>query len=64
MNQELDNISEEDLNNDETLMQFLRGELSADDEEAFLQKLQQNPDLKSDYPVVAQKAEEVMAKLE
>ena len=53
MNQELDNISEQDLNDDETLMQYLRGELSAEDEAAFLQKIQQNPDLKSRAIAVA-----------
>ena len=53
MNQELDNISEEVLKDDETLMQFLRGELSAEDETAFMQKLQQNPDLKARAVAVA-----------
>ena len=53
MNQELDDISEEVLKDDETLMQYLRGELSAEDEALFLQKLQQNPDLKARATAVA-----------
>lgn len=53
MNQELDNISEEVLKDDETLMLFLRGELSAEDEASFLQKIQQNPDLKARAIAVA-----------
>lgn len=53
MNQELDNISEEVLKDDETLMQFLRGELSAEDEASFLQKIQQSPDLKARAIAVA-----------
>lgn len=53
MNQKLNDISEEVLKDDERLMQFLRGELSAEDETAFMQKLQQNPDLKSRAVAIA-----------
>ena len=53
MNQELDDISEEVLKDDETLMQYLRGNLSAEDEAAFMQKIQQNPDLKDRAIAVA-----------
>ena len=53
MNQVFDNISEEALKDDEDLMKFLRGELSADEEEAFMQKLQHNPDLKARAVAVA-----------
>ena len=53
MNQEINDIPQESLNNDEDLVKFLRGELSKDDEAAFLQKLQQNPDLKARAVAVA-----------
>ncbi|MBP5503253.1 MAG: hypothetical protein J6Y24_10755, partial [Bacteroidales bacterium] len=53
MNQEINDIPQELLDNDEDLVKFLRGELSKDDEAAFLQKLQQNPDLKARAIAVA-----------
>ena len=54
MNQEINNIPEEALKDDEDLVKFLRGELSANDEAAFMQKLQQNHDLKARAIAVAQ----------
>lgn len=53
MNQEINNIPEEVLKNDEDLVKFLRGELSANEEAAFMQNLQQNPDLKARAIAVA-----------
>lgn len=53
MNQEINNIPEEALKDDEDLVKFLRGELSANEETTFMQKLQQNPDLKARAIAVA-----------
>ena len=53
MNQEINNIPEEALKNDEDLVKFLRGELSANEEADFMQKLQQNHDLKARAIAVA-----------
>ena len=54
MNQEINNIPEEALKNDEDLVKFLRGELSANEEADFMQKLQQNHDLKARAIAVVQ----------
>ena len=53
MNQEFNDIPEEALKDDETLVKFLRGELSAEDEAAFIQKLRENPELKTRATAVA-----------
>lgn len=53
MNQEFDDIPTDVLNDDETLMKYLRGELSAEDEAAFLKKLQDNCALKKRAVAVA-----------
>ena len=53
MNQEINDIPQELLDNDEDLVKFLRGELSANEEADFMQKLQQNPDLKARAIAVA-----------
>ena len=53
MNQEINNIPEEALKDDEDLVKFLRSELSANEETDFMQKLQQNPDLKARTIAVA-----------
>lgn len=53
MNQEFDDISEDALKDDETLVKFLRGELSADEEAVFVKKLNDNPDLKKRAVAVA-----------
>jgi len=53
MNQEINNIPEEALKDDEDLVKFLRSELSANEEADFMQKLQQNHDLKARAIAVA-----------
>lgn len=53
MNQEFDDIPTDVLNDDETLMKYLRGELLAEDEAAFLKKLQDNCALKKRAVAVA-----------
>lgn len=53
MNQDTNEIPNIDSNNDEKLMSFLRGELSADEETEFMQKLKSDPELKQHAVVVA-----------
>lgn len=53
MNQEFDDIPADVLNDDETLMKYLRGELAAEEEAVFMKKLQDNPDLKQRAVAVA-----------
>ena len=53
MNQDSNEIPSIDPNNDEKLMSFLRGELSADDEADFIQKLKSDPELKQHAVAVA-----------
>ncbi len=53
MNQEFNDIPEGALKDDEDLVKFLRSELSADDEAVFMQKINENPDLKARAIAVA-----------
>ena len=53
MNQEFDDIPADVLNDDETLMKYLRGELSAEEEAVFLKKLQNDCALKNRAVAVA-----------
>ena len=53
MNQEIDTIPEAMLNDDELIVRYLRGELSNDEEAAFMQKLNEDSDLKARAIAVA-----------